>query len=101
MHAILHISRALATVFTLATASVAFAADDGDWTVHKSSGEVWIAGSGVQQASLKQEDVLKPGDTVRTLARLLAVETPFRLARIITGLAHVLRVRRKAGDDDP
>jgi hypothetical protein len=31
----------------------------------------------------------------------LAVETPFRLARIITGLAHVLRVRRKAGDDDP
>jgi hypothetical protein len=50
----------------LATTSVAFAADSGDWTVHKSSGEVWLAGSGVQQASLKQEDVLKPGDTIST-----------------------------------
>ena len=66
MRAIPHVSRALATVFMLATASVAFAADGGDWTVHKSSGEVWLTGSGVQQASLKQEDVLKPGDTVRT-----------------------------------
>ena len=66
MRAIPHLSRALATAFMLATASVAFAADGGDWTVHKSSGEVWLAGSGVQQASLKQEDMLKPGDTVRT-----------------------------------
>ena len=66
MRAIPHVSRALATAFMLATASVAFAADGGDWTVHKSSGEVWLTGSGVQQASLKQEDVLKPGDTVRT-----------------------------------
>ena len=66
MRAIPHVSRALATVFMLATTSVAFAADGGDWTVSKSSGEVWLAGSGVQQASLKQEDVLKPGDTVRT-----------------------------------
>jgi hypothetical protein len=66
MRAIPHVSRALATVFMLATASVAFAADGGDWTVSKSSGEVWLTGSGVQQASLKQEDVLKPGDTVRT-----------------------------------
>ena len=66
MRAIPHVSRAVATVFMLATASVAFAADGDDWTVHKSSGEVWLAGSGVQQASLKQEDVLKPGDTVRT-----------------------------------
>jgi hypothetical protein len=66
MRAIPHVSRALATAFILATASAAFAADGGDWTVHKSSGEVWLAGSGVQQASLKQEDVLKPGDTIRT-----------------------------------
>jgi FecR-like protein len=66
MRAIPHVSRTLATVFMLATASVAFAADGDDWTVHKSSGEVWLTGSGVQQASLKQEDVLKPGDTVRT-----------------------------------
>jgi hypothetical protein len=66
MRAIPHVSRALATAFVLATASAAFAADGGDWTVHKSSGEVWLGGSGVQQASLKQEDVLKPGDTIRT-----------------------------------
>ncbi|MBR1277961.1 FecR family protein [Bradyrhizobium sp. AUGA SZCCT0283] len=66
MRAIPHVSRALATIFMLATASVAFAADGDDWTVHKSSGEVWLAGSGVQPASLKQEDVLKPGDTIRT-----------------------------------
>src|SRR5215207_1295491 len=66
MRAIAKVSRALATVFMLAMPSVALAADGGDWTVHKSSGEVWLAGSGVQQASLKQEDVLKPGDTVRT-----------------------------------
>jgi FecR protein len=66
MRAIPHVSRALATMFMLATASVAFAADGGDWTVSRSSGEVWLTGSGVQQASLKQEDMLKPGDTVRT-----------------------------------
>ena len=66
MRAIPHVSRVLATAFVLATASAAFAADGGDWTVSKSSGEVWLTGSGVQQASLKQEDVLKPGDTVRT-----------------------------------
>ena len=65
MRAIHHVSKLLAAAFIL-TASSAFAADGGDWTVSKSSGEVWLAGSGVQQASLKQEDVLKPGDTVRT-----------------------------------
>src|SRR5258705_13112623 len=66
MRAVHHVSRALATMFVLATASAAFAADGDDWTVSKSSGEVWLSASGVQQASLKQEDVLKPGDTVRT-----------------------------------
>jgi hypothetical protein len=53
-------------MFMLAAAPVAFAADGGDWTVHRSSGEVSLTGSGLQQASLKQEDVLKPGDTIRT-----------------------------------
>ena len=66
MLAIPHVSRTLAAMFFLATASAAYAADDGEWTVSKSSGEVWLTGSGVQQASIKQEDVLKPGDTVRT-----------------------------------
>lgn len=66
MRAVPHVSRVLAATFILAMASAAFAADGGDWTVHKSSGEVWLTGSGVQQVSLRQEDVLKPGDTVRT-----------------------------------
>jgi FecR-like protein len=66
MRAVPHVSRVLAATFILAMASAAFAADGGDWTVHKSSGEVWLAGTGVQQAALRQEDVLKPGDTVRT-----------------------------------
>ena len=65
MRAIPHVSRVLAAAFVLA-ASTAFAADGDTWTVSRFSGEVWLAGSDVQQASLKQEDVLKPGDTVRT-----------------------------------
>jgi hypothetical protein len=36
------------------------------WSVSKSSGEVWITSSGAAQVSLKQEDTLKPGDTIRT-----------------------------------
>jgi len=66
MRAYLRVSSALAVAFVVATGSITFAADGGTWTVSKFSGEVWLAGSGVQQASLKQDDVLKPGDTVRT-----------------------------------
>ena len=54
MRAIPHVSRALAAAFVMATGSIAFAADGDTWTVSKFSGEVWLAGSGVQQASLKQ-----------------------------------------------
>src|SRR5262245_14819068 len=36
------------------------------WVVSKSSGEVWMTTSGVQQASLTSEAVLKPGDSIRT-----------------------------------
>lgn len=50
----------------LGTASGASAADDGVWSVSKSSGEVWLATSGARQVSLKQEETLKPGDTIRT-----------------------------------
>jgi hypothetical protein len=46
--------------------SGASAADDGIWSVQKSSGEVWLATSGAQQVSLGQEETLKPGDTIRT-----------------------------------
>lgn len=50
----------------LATASRASAADDGVWSVSKSSGEVWLAINGAQQVSLNQQETLKPGDTIRT-----------------------------------
>lgn len=57
---------ALMAALILGTASGASAADDGVWSVSKSSGEVWLATSGTQQVSLKQEETLKPGDTIRT-----------------------------------
>jgi hypothetical protein len=66
MRATSHISRLLTAAFVLAAAPAAFAADDGAWTVSKSSGEVWLTNSGAQPASLKQEEMLKPGDTIRT-----------------------------------
>ena len=34
--------------------------------VSRSSGEVWMTATGTQQASLTQEEILKPGDTIRT-----------------------------------
>src|SRR5262245_40634445 len=60
------IARAITAAFALAVVSSAFAADDGSWSVKKSSGEVWMGTSGVQQASVKTDEVLKPGDTIRT-----------------------------------
>jgi hypothetical protein len=52
-------------LFVLVSSST-WAADDGVWSVSKSSGEVWVSASGAQQASLTQEETLKPGDTIRT-----------------------------------
>jgi hypothetical protein len=66
MRLVQQVSKLLAAACVLAMASNAFAADDGAWTVGKSSGEVWLTSSGAQPASLKQEELLKPGDTVRT-----------------------------------
>src|SRR5262245_17852561 len=66
MRIALGISRAFTAAFALVVASSAFAADDGTWSVKKSSGEVWVGTSGVQQASVKADEVLKPGDTIRT-----------------------------------
>ena len=66
MRTALGISRAVTAAFALVIASSAFAADDGTWSVKKSSGEVWMGTSGVQQASVKSDEVLKPGDTIRT-----------------------------------
>jgi len=66
MRTALGISRAITAAFALVIASSAFASDDGSWSVKKSSGEVWMGTSGVQQASVKTDEVLKPGDTIRT-----------------------------------
>jgi hypothetical protein len=44
----------------------ALADDASPWRVSKSSGEVWMTTSGVQEASLTNEATLKPSDTIRT-----------------------------------
>jgi hypothetical protein len=66
MRAFINSLGVLLAAAVFATASVACAADGENWSVSKSSGEVWVSASGVQPASLKQEDVLKAGDTIRT-----------------------------------
>jgi hypothetical protein len=66
MHTVQEISRAFAAAFGLLVASSAFAADDGVWVVRKFSGEVWTTTGDVQQASLRTDDVLMAGNTIRT-----------------------------------
>src|SRR5216684_9051819 len=66
MHTAGKVLRVLATAFALTATSQGFAAEGGVWSVSKSSGDVWITSGEVQQASLKPEDNLKPGDTIRT-----------------------------------
>ncbi|OAF17301.1 hypothetical protein AYJ54_37235 [Bradyrhizobium centrolobii] len=58
--------RALMAALLLGMASGASAAEDGAWSISKTSGEVWLATGGAQQVSLKQDETLKPGDTIRT-----------------------------------
>jgi hypothetical protein len=58
--------RALLAALVFATASNAFAAEGGVWSVSRASGDVWVATDGAQQVSLNQEGTLKPGDTIRT-----------------------------------
>ncbi|WP_183708124.1 FecR domain-containing protein [Bradyrhizobium sp. ERR14] len=57
---------AFVAALTLGTASGAFAAEDGVWSVSKATGEVWIATEGAQPVSLNREETLKPGNTIRT-----------------------------------
>ena len=56
-------SRGLLVTVFLGTAAMA---QDAAWHVGKSSGEVWIAASGVQPVSLSADADLKPGDNIRT-----------------------------------
>ena len=58
--------RVIAAFAVMLGATGAMAEDGAPWQVSKSSGEVWIAAPGVQQASLTQEAQLKSGDTIRT-----------------------------------
>jgi hypothetical protein len=60
------LGRIVGVALALAALSNAQAAEDGTWSVSKSSGEVWMTTTGAQQVSLGQEEVLKPGDTIRT-----------------------------------
>src|SRR3954468_17534475 len=62
MNGLLRIA-ALSLALSLASAA---GAEEAVWRVSKSSGEVWMSTTGVQPVSLKQEDALKPGDTIRT-----------------------------------
>jgi FecR-like protein len=56
----------LAGFITLYPASQVVAEDSATWRVTKSSGQVWMTTTGVQEASLTNEAALKPGDTIRT-----------------------------------
>jgi hypothetical protein len=58
--------RILALALALGAASIAHAGDGEAWSVSKSSGEVWMTTTGAQMVSLSQQDVLKPGDIIRT-----------------------------------
>jgi FecR protein len=58
--------RVLSFALVLGAATNAVAAEEGGWSVRKSSGEVWMTTSGAQPVSLRPEEVLKPGDTIRT-----------------------------------
>ncbi len=68
--------KSIMRVLALGTAAFAFTAaaaeDDSHppeqaaWHVSRSSGDVWLVAPGAQQASLGQEAVLNPGDTIRT-----------------------------------
>jgi hypothetical protein len=58
--------RVLTLAMVLAGSSAALAADDGVWSVGKSSGDVWITTAAAAPASLTGEDTLKPGDMIRT-----------------------------------
>src|ERR1700687_6097271 len=52
--------------FIVLSATSGAVAEDAPWRVSKSSGEVWVTTSQVQQASLADEALLKAGDNIRT-----------------------------------
>ncbi len=59
-------SRIVVMALVVGATSNALAAEEGPWSVSKSSGEVWLTTTDAQPVSLGKEEVLKPGDTIRT-----------------------------------
>jgi hypothetical protein len=53
-------------MLVVGAASNALAAEEGAWSVSKSSGDVWMTTTAAQPVSLGKEEVLKPGDSIRT-----------------------------------
>ena len=62
--------RSFVTTFVAVSAfvlgSTQLAAQDLSWRVNKVSGDIWVTSSGVLQASLTLNALLKPGDSIRT-----------------------------------
>ncbi|WP_375305002.1 FecR family protein [Bradyrhizobium sp. A11] len=58
--------RCALVALALGTASGAFAAEDGVWSISRATGEVWVATDGARQVALSRDDTLKPGNTIRT-----------------------------------
>jgi hypothetical protein len=56
----------LLLMFVVICAGSEAIAQSAAWRVSKSSGEVWVSTSGVQQASLTDDAVLNSGDSIRT-----------------------------------
>jgi hypothetical protein len=57
---------ALAAMPAFMIAATPLFAQDSGWRVNKVSGDIWVTSSGVQQASLATNAMLKPGDGIRT-----------------------------------
>src|SRR4051794_20327008 len=53
-----------AVTLALLMSGAAAMAQDASWRVSKSSGDVWVATSGIQPVSLTQDAVLKAGDKI-------------------------------------
>ncbi|CCE08089.1 conserved exported hypothetical protein [Bradyrhizobium sp. STM 3843] len=60
------LKRVLTAAFIVGAAQAACAADGEPWSVSKFSGEVWVITEGAAQVSLGSDNVLNPGDSIRT-----------------------------------
>src|SRR5690349_7024069 len=60
------IKQIIVAAFAMMISATAWAADGDPWSVSKSSGEVWLTTQGAQQVALGSDNMLKPGDTIRT-----------------------------------